>query len=187
MEKFRSQLGALLFVWITSVSCEGVDNATSLDEAVFDDVLYQALDSLNEKHDLDEKVIVFFNRHPDKVKTTVVANTVKELEGDSSIQALLIRRLNENIDNPLENLDLTIENTSYDLITNQKQVIEIIEKNKPSIAINLSRVALNNEMDRGVFYLGLQCGANCSAGYLVFTKMNQSRWDIAAIIPRWHS
>ena len=99
----------------------------------------------------------------------------------------MIRRLNESINNPLENLDLTIENTSYDLITNQKQVNEIIEKNKPSIAINLSRVASNNEMERGVFYLGLQCGANCSAGYLVFTKMNQSRWDIAAIIPRWYS
>jgi len=187
MEKFRSQLGALLFIWITSVSCEGVENATSLDETVFNDVLYQALDSLNEKHNLDEKVIVFFNRHPDKVKTTVVANTVKEIEGDSSIQALLIRKLNENIDNPLENLDITVQNASYDLIINQKQVNEIIKNNKSNVAINLSRVALNNEMDRGVFYLGLQCGANCSAGYLVFTKMNQSRWDIAAIVPRWHS
>lgn len=132
-------------------------------------VLPELMDSLIKIHELQSGKFKISDNKNKELKSMIINNTLKELSGDSSNQAILVSELAKIINNPI---CISIENES---------------KETSIILLDFSPVAIVE--NTGCFYVGIECGKNCSSGYIVFISQvdKKSKWKIVGLIRRWHS
>lgn len=184
----RTKFRLIIFVVSFFICCQEKKEYKERDQKidkVFNDVLYSAIDSLMDKHSLQNKTIIHSEIYPDALKISTIENTILELEGDSTTKTNLIRDLRNIVEDSII-VNIEEKERDYELIFSQSKVEESQQKEAPFI-INLSKISYNDSMDTGCFYFAIHCGKKCSAGYLIYIKKQEEGWQIAGIIPRWHS
>mgnify|MGYP001106401727 CR=1 FL=1 len=177
-----------IFIILTfSFSCNFYEdnNSSSLNhqDSIYYYSLPTILDSVVIKFQNDYSVIYHREIYPDKLKSVLVENSIKQLNPRNMQYKNLLLKLKDVVNDSL-NISITkILRPTYEVIFNDR--LNIGQKNQIGI-INLSPVVFETE-NFGCYYLAFQCGNNCGIAYIIFLKKEDSYWRISKTVNVWNA
>jgi len=184
LKYFRLLAAFLLII----CSCSTDDQRRSAKEnKIFEQILPQVFDSLAAEHTIETKKILYYKDIQDKLKKTILQVTIDSLSEDSSLQASLIRSLNDIVHKPVI-LDLEERSLdAYHIICEQREVEKLIVSDSESFCVlNLSPITFDETGTIGCFYLALSCSKDAGRGYFIYIY-KEVQWQTLAILQTWHT
>lgn len=189
MGRLRFRLSVILITLLLyGNGCVEHTKQRTIDNQIFDDLIYELLDTLVIEHQLKGAKIIHYEIYPDKLKKEILSSTINELSRDTTVKAKLIRGLGSIVQ---DTVILSLSRRSredYEFVYDSIGAREEIEKDDPNnVLLSLSPISLTEDGSVGCFYTAVNCGKLCSSGYYVFVKKYGNKWAIRAIIRNWHS
>lgn len=182
-----------LIVLLLLVSCIGKnDNEEphkNLDNEVFNEIIYDLIDSLTSQYNLQNKIIVHHEIYPDNVKINTIVLALKEVGNVKSDKVDLLKKLKGIISDSIKLNIAEKKGADYTFIISEAEVNKILNNHDKNYFgfVNLSKIAFNEGEDLGCFYFAIQCGSNCGYGYFVFVKKTEmGKWEIVNLLPAWN-
>ena len=171
------------------MSCSGSTNdrnGSAEVNNIFEQILPQVFDSLAAAHKLEDKRIVYYKDSADKLQKTILKIVADSLAYGNSLQASLIRTLNDIIQEPI-NLELEARSLDgYHITYKHPEVERLIGNDTGSVCIlNLSPIAFDETGSIGCFYLALSCSKGAGRGYFIYIY-KEAQWQTLAILQTWH-
>lgn len=133
--------------------------------------------------------MVFHNIYPDNVKRITIEGVLQENHEIKSENLEMLRSLLHVLDDSVKlNISEGRIHDSYIFYHKQESIERNVDFDGEDFfgSISVSNVIRNETSNRACYYLAIQCGNDCSAGYIVYTVKTSSKWVIDEIIPLWY-
>lgn len=154
---------------------------------VIESTVIQFLNKMAVVEGLKNRVLVHDELPVDNVKTLIIKSVLKHGILTDSTEIKLVNIL---LADSSKRVLFQFPNRFY--FVGQNEVIEFDGDegifSKPNFygTINLTNAAVIE--NQGCYYFAINCGNNCSQGFLVFTKLKDStNWDIYNVVKLWDS
>lgn len=161
------------------------DNKNNQEE-IFKDVINEfyagAANEFNNLYDSNEVVVNPFNDHLDSIM-------VARVKGDSSLdltpdELYLFNKLEKILNEPLD-VDFRAITKGKKFILNNKSQTDYNKDNYVGSTF-ISKVAIDDKFENGVFYIDIQLGRTRGArGFFVFVKKTEKGWSIYDVWKVW--
>lgn len=156
----------------TSISSDKVSSQNILIELlpkVLDDVIMEKnLKNMNLGYNVIREDDIIFN--------TVIAEHLTNVKNDTIIE--LIKGLNslpKKFD--VSDLDKIKINNGLTLCTTKSSINNAIKSDSSLFGlIDISDIYFSSQYKKGIFYVYYQCGKKCGAAYMIFLKLENSKW-----------
>lgn len=177
----------LCYIIIVLSGCQKSSDHNSLNNQVFDDVLFEAMK--NTKGDfIRNKKIVLHHLSPDSLRKYIVKRILNNYKNSTSNRIELLVKLYSVIGDSVA-LNLKSNSKYFHFYENDDQINQIVGDSDYIGSINLSPVVLDSNKLKGCFYLAFQCRTipNCSSGYIIFFKRSglDTQWGSIEAIQIW--
>jgi hypothetical protein len=182
----RPLLTIIVSVYLMSCS----DDNEALQEQIFTDVLNRAyLEASKGFRNLSETNEVTVNPFDDHLDSLMILR----VKNDSSLNMdpgsmELLNRLEKILNEPIE-IDLKeISNRAKFQLIDDKTEMATFDYSKENYAgsSSLSKIAIDDDRKRGVFYVDLQFGkSRGKGGFFVFVERLNDKWEIARLLQVW--
>lgn len=158
----------------------------NIQEEVFKDVInefYLAVtNEFQNLYDSNEVIVNPFNDHLDSIMVArVKENTSLEL---TPSEQLLFDKLENTLNEPL-NVDFKAITKGKKFVLNNKSQIDYDKYNYVGSTF-ISKVAIDDKFENGIFYIDIQLGKKRGAGgFFVFVKKRDKKWSISNTWKLW--
>jgi hypothetical protein len=173
-------------VALSMVSCHESQRA-SIDNDPFKQLLICAFDSLKNAYDFDSKFLVHSEFYPDNLKKESINRLSTFLSKDSLILAKNELQLLQEL--------MLIANDSVMPGFNEIDIdgIKLLFYEADSLfrhheyfgTFSMTNLVIDDSANRCSFYLAINCGNNCSRGFIFFGKRKASQWELESVYQVW--
>lgn len=170
------------------ISCSSKENEPDI---ILDSFLYQAVDSLIAKHDINDKIIIYQNSYPDNAKKIMIRRIIEDYHKENgetdSPKISLLKEIDRILDDTVR-LEVDEKKfNKYSFYHTEESIKNLVDFNSDQYfgSISLSNVAINDDQNFAGFYIAIQCGNRCSEGYIIFLSKEKNGWVLSDINKVW--
>lgn len=178
------QKAAIRIVWITLLgfSCVPSKEYQNDSTQLISETSKEFLDQIAKIEGLTNSYLVHTELENDKAKEIFIEGSIKQgLISGADID--LVKSINKNSVNYRfpENFRFGVDNKIVESFD------EVDENNDDLVfgSINITDPAIDYKKQIGCYYFAINCGKDCSKGFLVFAIKRNFTWVIEKIIPLW--
>lgn len=158
-------------------------------ELVFESIFYSSLDSIAINHGINGQQLVYHDIFPDRVKYLTLQGVLNANKDVKTKKLDIVRQLIDILDDSVHLYINETQTAKYSFYYKAESIEKNIAFDSPNFfgSINLSNVVIADDKKLAGYYMAIQCGSECSAGYVVLAQQSFSRWQIKEIIRIWGS
>jgi hypothetical protein len=172
----------LLLTFFTACKTDNKNNQEEIFKDVINEFYSSAAKEFKNLYDSNEVIVNPFNDHLDSI---MVARVKRDSSLDLAPDELhLFNELEKILDEPLDVDFRAITKGKKFILNNESQTD--YEKDNYVGSTFISKVAIDDKFENGVFYIDIQLGKTRGAGgFFVFVKKTDKRWSIYDIWKVW--
>ena len=177
-----------MLISVLVLACNNNKEHGASKEQVYSGVLPNVYDSIYQQVGNPKGKDILINPFDDHLDSLTISHALQNIDSTQSEDYKLIKALSFKLnDQPTFKFESLPKTGAINLIS-EKNSIDKYHYNKDVWvgSSTISDIIFDDNQQRGVFYIDLQCGKSCGAGYLVFVKLEEDHWKVDRLMPMWY-
>ena len=178
----KTLLTVILLLFFISCKNENKENKPKNQNEPLKETLGEVLSILSNDFSYKDKILLHREFYPDNVKR-IYTQKYLEFGKIDSVKVSLVQKLLISIDDSVK-LDFHSKTYGSTKIYESSESNEIESKAVFGL-ISFSNVIFSKSGEKACYYLSINCGNECGAGFLVFSDRIGELWTVDEIIKIW--
>jgi len=177
-----------LFFFFVAASCSKSNSYEAIDNNnVIKETLKSFLENITTAYKLDSAIFIHVE-YSDFIKKnsidTLLNSNIISNKNQLSVIKLLSQHISDSSKIKLDQFKIDAQNIIVEDNSENKHLFNSLNY---FATIVLSNAVVDEKLNLGAYYIGVNCGKGCSSGFIVVASTKSKKWQIEDVILLWES